>query len=290
MNKILFIIMFIIVFIISLIKSFQNKYINNYLTNLIYPLNYIKYNNLRKKYKIINKDIPIYIFYHLCPKSNDNIKHKIIIDEQMNDLVKSGLYNKCHMIFCGCNCHNCDNFLDDYLIKYSKMKKMDNAICPDKNTFENMTINSMLKFSKTHKKNFYGLYLHTKGTTSVSESQHNWRKFMMFYLVKNYKLCIDLLNRGFYTCGINYLNNPKHYSGNFFWFNSKYLKKLNYIEDVENRMSAEFWLFSNYVKNKHISICRERYINIILFNIKFGLYYFSNNYKKNIKDMEIAII
>jgi hypothetical protein len=289
--NILFCILLFILTLILLIELLRNKKINNLLLNLFDPLKYINYNDFTNKYKIIKKEkIPIYIFYHLCPKSNNNINHLIIINEQINKLIKSGLYSECESIFYGCNCENCDVFLDNYLKKYKKFIKLENAICPNIKSYENMTINAMLKFAKNQKKEFYGLYLHTKGTTSISKTQNSWRNFMMFFLVENYKLCIDIMNRGFYTCGINYISKPKHYSGNFFWFNSNYLKKLNYINNIENRMSAEFWLLNNYEKNKHISIYKERYISYTNFITSFGLYNFDIDYNKNIKNIDIALI
>jgi hypothetical protein len=146
----------------------------------------------------------------------------------------------------------------------------------------------MLKFSKENPK-FYGLYLHSKGTSSVSKAQHDWRKFMMYFLVRNYKICIDILNRNFYTCGLNYIGILwKHYSGNFFWFDSTYLKNLDYIENTKDRMSAEKWLLSKYIKNKHICLYNERYINLND-EIKTGLYHFSIDYDKE-KELELAIV
>jgi hypothetical protein len=288
MYKYLLLFLILIIFIYILLK---NKTSNFYLTNIISNIKYISYDNFQKIYKIkVKKEIPIFIFFHFCPKSENNSNHYNIINEQINTLIISGLYKKCKSIFYGCNCTNCDDFLNNYLKKYKKFKKLDNAICPNTKTYENMTINSILEFTKKYNGKFYGLYLHTKGTSSISESQNNWRKFMMYWLVIKYKLCIDILNRDFYTCGVNYLSLPeKHYSGNFFWFDSNYLKNLKYIKNIKNRMEAEFWLFKYYIKNKHISIFKERYMS---YNniINYGLYNFSINYLINNENIYIAII
>jgi hypothetical protein len=269
----------------------NNKKINLFYTQVVSPLNYIKYTQFENEYKIVKHNIPIYIFYHLCPKSKDNAGHLVIINEQINELIKSGLYAKCETIFYGCSCEDCDVFLESYLNKYSKFKKLDDAIVPNLKTYENMTINSMLEFAKNSPTEFYGLYLHTKGTTAVSETQNSWRQFMMYFLVKNYKICVDILNRNFYTCGVNYLSAPtKHYAGNFFWFNSNYLKQLDYIsnQDICNRFKGEFWLFNKYVKNKHVSIYKERYISFPYINT--GLYNFTIDYDTNIKSLDVAVI
>lgn len=288
---IIFIIFIIILSILILqiiyLKLLTYKTLNKLFINLINPVNYIHYDDFKKNYPVKETNVPIYVFYHLCPGANTVSLN--IIDEQVNDLIESGLYDECKAIFYGCNCKNCDSYLEKYFEKYPKFKKLNGAICPNEKTYENMTLNFMLKFSKENPK-FYGLYLHTKGTSSLSKAQHDWRKFMMYFLIKNYKICIDILSRNFYTCGLNYIGPmKKHYSGNFFWFDSTYIKQLDYIKNIKNRMSAEMWLFSKYIKNKHISLYNERYIN----NgdqIKTGLYHFSIDYNKNIEDLELAIV
>jgi hypothetical protein len=267
------------------------KKINAIYTQMVSPLNYIKYSQFKQEFHPVKRDIPIYIFYHLCPKSADNVRHLIIIDEQINELIRSGLYEKCNAVFYGCSCKGCDTFLENYLSKYSKFKRLDDAIVPNMKSYENMTINSMLEFAKKSQVEFYGLYLHTKGTSAVSETQNSWRQFMMYFLVANYKICLDILNRGFYTCGVNYLGAPtKHYAGNFFWFDSNYVKQLDYIpkQEICDRFKAEFWLFNKYVKNKHVSLYKERYISFPVINT--GLYNFAIDYETNVQSLDVAII
>jgi hypothetical protein len=292
MNLLLLTLILILIIILPL-KLLQEEYTNNIITNLLIPIEYKKYNDFKNKYPIINyKKIPIYIFYHICPKSSDNKHHIYTINEQMNELINSGLYNICDTVYYGCNCENCDIFLDNYFQQYTKVKKMKRAICPNTKTYKNLTINSMIEFAKESNHEFYGLYFHTKGMTNIHSTQNNWRHFMMYYLVTNYKLCIDILNRGFYTCGVNYLDTPmgKHYSGNFFWYNSIYLKKLDKITNIYDRMKAEEILFSKYIKNKHICISKKRYISMYIHMYSIGLYKFKNNYKLNIKNIDIGII
>jgi hypothetical protein len=280
----LILVLSILIIRIIFLKLLTYKTPNKLFTNIIDPINYINYNDFKEKYKVNQTNVPIYVFYHLCPGNQLNI-----IDEQVNDLIVSGLYDKSEAIFYGCNCKNCDLYSEKYFEKYPKFKKLNGAICPNEKTYENMTLNYMLKFSKENPK-FYGLYLHSKGTSSVSKAQHDWRKFMMYFLVRNYKICIDILNRNFYTCGLNYISILfKHYSGNFFWFDSTYLKNLDYIENTKDRMSAEKWLLSKYIENKHICLYDERYLNLNN-EIKTGLYHFSIDYEKNIKELKLAIV
>lgn len=110
------------------------------------------------------------------------------------------------------------------------------------------------------------LYLHTKGITwdsgerkyheksnyAVNACIDDWVDMMLYFLVEKHQECISKLNSGYDSVGCNYLeacsHYPKHYSGNFWWANSKHIKNLPFIEENNtNKMDAEFWLF----KNKH---------------------------------------
>jgi beta-1,4-mannosyl-glycoprotein beta-1,4-N-acetylglucosaminyltransferase len=102
------------------------------------------------------------------------------------------------------------------------------------------------------------LYLHTKGITheksnyAVKFCVYEWIDMMLYFLVEKHQECISKLNSGYDSVGCNYLeaciSYPTHYSGNFWWANSKHIKNLPFIEENNtNKYDAEFWLF----KNKH---------------------------------------
>ena len=97
-----------------------------------------------------------------------------------------------------------------------KFKVLPNGLNTKKQTYENLTINAMLNLANNN--DGYYLYIHSKGTTNVSSTQIYWRRFMMKWMVSHYDVCIDILNRGYYTIGTNIQPNykPPHYSGNFF--------------------------------------------------------------------------
>jgi hypothetical protein len=269
----------------------KNLEINKIITNILFPLKTIKYEIFKNNYPIIYNKIPIFIFFHICPYSEDNITYKNILNEQMNYLISSGLYDKCDKLYYGCSCKNCDNILDDYFKNFDKVYKLEDSICPDINSYENTTVNGMIKFTKNSKIKFYGLYIHTKGTTAFSQAQNNWRNFLMYWLVQKHDICIDILNRDFYTVGVNYIHD--YYSGNFFWFSSDYLKNSNYIDNLYNRYNAEFFLFKNSIKNKHICLStNNRFISLKEFIITTGLYYskFNDYMIDNNNDIILSII
>ena len=63
----------------------------------------------------------------------------------------------------------------------------------------------------------------------------------------------------------------KHYSGNFWWANSNYIKKLDMLSDSSERHAAEIWILSDLTVNSfeiynsrlnhyHYEYPREAYI------------------------------
>jgi hypothetical protein len=290
-NIIINLLLLILILIFCCLFLFRNLETNKIITGIIYPLKTIKYEIFINNYPIIYNKIPIFIFFHICPYSEDNITHINILNEQINKLISSGLYDKCDKLYYGCSCKNCDIILNDYFKKFDKVYKLEDSICPNINSYENTTINGMIKFAKNSKIKFYGLYIHTKGTTTFSQAQNYWRHFLMYWLVQKHDICIDILNRDFYTVGVNYLED--HYSGNFFWFSSDYLKNSDYIYELYNRYNAEFFLFKKFIKNKHICLATN---NRFMSDKKYitGLYY-SNFYFNDYiidsnKDIILSII
>lgn len=247
-------------FIYSIYKSHT---IDKIFSNIVNPLEYTKYETFKGEYPRIKSNVPLYVFYHICSTNMD------IVYEQVNQLVSSGLYAKATKLYYGCNCSGCDTILENYMKSYSKFQPMNDAILPDKKSYENETINSMIRVAKESHQKFYGLYIHTKGTTNTGKNQQNWRRDMMYWLVNKYQICTDVLDRGFNTVGIFYVFHyyTRHYAGNFFWADSDYLAKLSPITEVENRFKAEFVLFSKYEKKKHISLLTVNLTGGSLYNV-----------------------
>ena len=225
---------------------------------------YTDYLNSRIKYKNIPKvknTTPIYIFIHLC---NYGDNWKTIISSQISQILNSGLYDKCEHIFYGCSCDNCEEELKLFLKNYKKISKLP----PQPNyVHENMTVNCLIEFSKQQEDNVYILYLHSKGVTGQSVHQNYWRDYMMNYSVNEWEICVNLLNNDYNTVGVNYrrifFKDIPHYSGNFWWGRSDYIKKLDYIDEskIRNRLMAELKLLDKKEKNKHINLSSEFWLS-----------------------------
>lgn len=142
-------------------------------------------------------------------------------------------------------------------------------------TYELITINKIYEYFKDKDENFNVLYLHTKGVRKAGNKEVivSWRNMMEYNLIDKYKYCNYFLNENIaYTIGNNIINSFKdekdeivllnknhcyHYSGNFWWAQSVYIKKIEplKIEDMkENRFrqryQAENWILSQKEKEK----------------------------------------
>lgn len=191
----------------------------------------------------------IFIYYHITLINN----WKDIVREQCTRIIFSGLYDDVYMIYCYAVDSNnsmqneCLNVLSSFGKKF---------ILKDVTTSgdEWFTLQN-LQYERSD--DDLVLYIHTKGVTrfntstykafnrtfnapSIYENVTQWRDLMEFFLIRHYKKCIQLLNDGHDTVGINFCTDPNHYSGNFWWCTGKYLKTLNYEKNM-----PEEWILHN---------------------------------------------
>lgn len=259
--------MIIIIIFIFLFIAITNIKINEYVAKHIYQDGEtFTYNEIQQKYPLVitNHKKPIYIFFHICTQGNNWNK---ILTSQLKCIISSGLYDKCTTIWYGCSCNMCVSLLKDYFAPYDKIKPLQNAMCNEINSYENMTLNNMIIFCRELKFDANCLYIHTKGTTQRSKPQNAWRDYMMHWIVKEHEISLELLNRGFYTVGTLYQKDifffKRYYSGNFFWVKSKYMKNLPIIYNISNRFKAEFLIFKNYTPGKHACINKDVFISLL---------------------------
>jgi hypothetical protein len=219
----------------------------------------IEYSTLVNKYPRLEHDKPIYIVYHIATIG----EWRKIVTEQMDTLKESGLYDMATEIRYGCNCAECPSKLKRYFDKYyPKVKPLENALIPDKKTYENGTINAMLDFLREREPG-YVMYFHSKGVTSRSSSQHTWRKYMMYWMVTHHLECIDILSRGFNTvgpCHVNVKGMRRFYAGNFWWCRSDYLIEKKPIVNMSDRFQAEWFLLENLIANKNVCLENKTYM------------------------------
>ena len=194
----------------------------------------------------------IYIFYHICAIDD----YENIIKEQFNLIKSSGLLDNVEKIYYGL-LGNITNI--DHIVKHDKLEQLYHSTNIE--LFEIPTINELFNFSKNN--DSYILYIHTKGVTrriyNGIHGQKYWRELMNYWNIEKYKECLKLLDKGFITVGINLLGD--HYSGNFWWASTDFLKTKNIIpyerknmDIISYRCQAEEWLLKVKIQGKHISL------------------------------------
>ena len=166
------------------------------------------------------------------------------------------MYNKCYEIRIGFlgNIEDIKPFLN----KKIKLVYHDEHI----KYYEIPTINKMIEFCKNTTEQYNILYIHNKGATNRIcngiNGQKYWRYMMNYWCIEKHVDMLYPLQLGYYTAGINLIGKKKtHYSGNFWWANSQYIAKSEYLEDELGkicRFTAEFFLLKNKVKNRHVSL------------------------------------
>lgn len=138
---------------------------------------------------------------------------------------------------------------------YEAIKDFTSNSMPNRISTENFTLAKIYENSQTE--NMRVCYIHSKGVTSGmrldknSINQHknyfNWRHYLNWGILENWKKCVKALEE-YDVVGVNFNSNPmSHYSGNFWWANSAYIKnlpnpsKLDWWIDAQTKTNDE-WL------------------------------------------------
>jgi hypothetical protein len=185
-------------------------------------------------------------YYHILLINN----WRQIVREQLSLMMRSGLYDKLSTIRIGAlgpDIEELQELLQDYpkceIVRYS----------PDIQKYEFWTL-KILHHDALEDKPFYAVYFHTKGVSfpypPYSIGGKHWRDYMNHYNLKEWNEPVKMLRKGFDTCGVKLLTEKDpparklHYSGNFFWCKSSYVKRLVDPEtmDQRDRFNAEFWI------------------------------------------------
>ena len=139
--------------------------------------------------------------------------------------------------------------------------------------FELPTLRLLHQFSM-HTPNTKVLYVHTKGISYTKNDYRytgslDWINYMLYFLCEKSKNCLELLDYND-VVGCNYNDNElAHFSGNFWWATTKYLKSLE-TSFLTDKMSAEWWL------------CTKNPIKSELWNSMINHYHY--RYERNMYD------
>jgi len=184
----------------------------------------------------------IYGFHHICFDKNG----KEILQEQLNTLKTSGLYDATKTIYCSILGNMQDFKLPEkYKIVHQAEKSTE---------YERKILEFLYSFSQTNDAKVW--YIHTKGLSHYGKETYkrvnDWRKYMEYFIIKRWRQCNNDLDK-YDIAGVNFLAEPPHFSGNFWWAKTKYLKNnptnFNYKDYVE----TEMWLMKGKIPPYGIS-------------------------------------
>lgn len=90
----------------------------------------------------------------------------------------------------------------------------------------------------------YALYLHGKGVTVPNSTNvAAWRDYLLHFVVQGWQTMVRSLGV-FDAAGVQLQDHERgaHYSGNFWWTSSRFVRTLDRLGDNCNRFDCEFWL------------------------------------------------
>lgn len=98
--------------------------------------------------------------------------------------------------------------------------------------FEFPTLTYIKEIVDNEQQESYVGYIHMKGSSQVhSVEVQDWRKLLEYFIIDKHLQCINELGNGIDIVGVNFIDAHigKHFSGNFWWARSKYLKTLPHL-------------------------------------------------------------
>jgi len=194
----------------------------------------------------------INVFWHNFLFNNNWIK---IFNEQFALIISSGLYEKCEYIHC------CINEKNEEIIKLSEKYNKIKVYVTYESSSEYGSIKILSDFCKLN--DSYILYITNKGVTyhESNKPQQDWRDLLNYFNITKFKNCLDILRKNKYNCvGVNCnyhgterldkndVNSP-HFSGNFWWSTSDYIKSIpSPLKDQHRYYYEQGWLYTGSIK------------------------------------------
>ena len=186
------------------------------------------------------------IFFHVYIKND--FSH--ILLDKLKKLKASGLYERVDKIYLTLfgDIEYHQEFLTDLKDLYSKIEYV--LISNKEFNNEADTFNFMLKKAESYEKNTPMLYIHTKGASHthpiLKKNINAWVRYLDLYTINKWEECLTGLDDNDAAGGF-YVEDPKHFQGNFWWANSDYLKNLPRINNlnITHLNRGEFWILSN---------------------------------------------
>lgn len=135
------------------------------------------------------------------------------------------------------------------------------SVCSHAAFHEWTTLNYMHNQAKQSEENFYICYIHLKGLLRWGDPNvGDWRDFMNWGAIEKWQDNVAALAD--HDCsGTNWNTEPwPHFSGNFWWARSDYVKKLDTLIHPEDKLARGFTQFKQHPTNPHWRFDNEAWI------------------------------
>lgn len=159
---------------------------------------------------------------------NDSLAGMEITKQQLEKIKQSGLIDSAE-IFYFTN-FNPDNYswLKEDLKDYTNINYMD--ISADPREWEISTLSTIKSHCDELDEEYYIGYIHHKGVTHFGRPSEKyvteWREMLEYFVIEKWKEAVQLLGE-YEIAGVNWKEEPwPHFSGNFWWARSSYIKRL----------------------------------------------------------------
>ena len=205
-------------------------------------------------------EYPCYVFWHIYIIDTHFSKAKEVITRQWNLIHSSGLYKHCkkiHIGYISCIDFPFNDILDDNKVE---------IIINDEYGNEGLTATALHEFCKKNEKKSSIVYFHNRGSNHINiPASDAWTKMMEYFIINRWEIANDALTT-YYTSGCemydlggssNKMLNKFHYSGNFWWARSSYIKKLPKPSFINKFEECENWILS-LAGNKYR---KEKFLN-----------------------------
>lgn len=164
----------------------------------------------------------IKLFIHIATMG----EYQKITQELFHQISESGLLDACNEF------NVCIVGDGDYILPYESDKIKVHRI-GGIDEFEFPTLQLIEDTIMASDENIKVFYFNGLGVTDNSVFKQSWRAYLTYFDILNYKECVKALDNGYDVCGVDWRTDPvPHYSGNFWWANSEYLKTLPKIQTL----------------------------------------------------------
>ena len=187
------------------------------------------------------------VFYHICALNH----WESVVRDQLAKLVFSGLYDAAVAVHCFCT--GPEAMRAAALVQTFGAKFIVERCDAEDRSGERFTLMRMpalLDQDTAHTDTETAcLYIHTKGVTKIPPSApvFYWQWYMDYFLIKNFKTCLAMLETHDVVGVDFYPASGPHFSGNFWWARADWIRALPLYdgpEDADKYTGTETWVCS----------------------------------------------